>query len=566
MTDIEDEDDDTLDPGGVALPSDHELEEAATLLERIVENRGLLAGAPEPLRRRFLIAAGRVSRPTADEARKLHRTFRRLKRDAKREKREAMLESTGIREKRRDEIFVTPILPRIEGGVAQLASGAAASGDAASGQIESGQIESGQNETGDGTGQSTQAARPFAVPGPPEGWSAPELEEPRTCYVCKVHFTSLHFFYDQMCAECAALNWEKRHQVADLRGRVALLTGGRVKIGYQAGVLLLRAGARLIVTTRFPRDAARRYAAEPDFEDWRDRLHVLGMDLRHTPSVEIFAQEIERRFERLDFVVHNACQTVRRPSGWYKHLLPLEEAPLQTLPSELRPLVEDHEAFKSALVAAKVDQLPADPRAVGLHLAPQLTQLPLLPEDVDAGAELFPEGSLDQDQQQIDLRARNSWRFSLAEVPTLELLEVFLVNAIAPFVLNARLKPLMLKPRTFDKHIVNVSAMEGQFYRAHKTDKHPHTNMAKAALNMMTRTSAQDYAKDGIFMNAVDTGWVTDEDPVEIAKRKKNVHAFSPPLDIVDGAARILDPIFHGLLTGEHAWGKFLKDYRPTRW
>ncbi|HCP44439.1 MAG TPA: oxidoreductase, partial [Deltaproteobacteria bacterium] len=154
----------------------------------------------------------------------------------------------------------------------------------------------------------------------------------------------------------------------------------------------------------------------------------------------------------------------------------------------------------------------------------------------------------------------------LDEVPAVELLEVHLVNAVAPFVLNARLKPLMLKVASRDKHIVNVSAVEGQFYRTFKTARHPHTNMAKASLNMMTRTSAPDYVRDGIHMNSVDTGWVTDEDPVHHADRKREEHGFHPPLDIVDGAARIVDPIFSGLNTGEHLWGRFLKDYKPTDW
>jgi NAD(P)-dependent dehydrogenase (short-subunit alcohol dehydrogenase family) len=384
------------------------------------------------------------------------------------------------------------------------------------------------------------------------------VREARTCYVCKVDFHELHAFYDQMCPACADFNWRKRTQTADLRGRVALVTGGRVKIGYHAAIKMLRAGAETVVVTRFPRDAARRFAREPDAADWTSRLHVYGVDLRHTPSVEALCSHLLASLPRLDIILNNACQTVRRPSGFYDHLI-ADELDARALPPAEATILDRWDSIRGDTL------VPTSPQG-GLFRSAVLSQIPLLAEDLERGQHLYPAGHLDADLQQVDLRTFNSWRMTLDEVPTAELLEVQLVNAVAPFVLNARLRPLMARVATRDTHIVNVSAMEGQFYRRFKTDKHPHTNMAKAALNMMTRTSAIDYIHDGIHMNSVDTGWVTDEDPADLAARKVSIHRFSPPLDIVDGAARICDPPFSGLTTGTHLWGLFLKDYKPTAW
>jgi NAD(P)-dependent dehydrogenase (short-subunit alcohol dehydrogenase family) len=355
-----------------------------------------------------------------------------------------------------------------------------------------------------------------------------------------------------------------------LSGQYALITGARVKIGYQASLKLLRAGAHVIVTTRFPIDAADRYSGEPDFSSFRERLQIHGLDLRHTPSVELFTRFLAERLPRLDYILNNACQTVRRPAGFFQHLLAREAEPIGALPADVRSVLADHDELLRMLEGSRAHGSGAVVTAEhtpgeGLVHSAALSQRRYLDDDYRGGEMLFPANRFDEDRQQVDLREMNSWRLRMHEVETPELLEVQLVNAIAPYILNARLKPLMLRTAGAHKHIVNVSAIEGQFYRTTKTDKHAHTNMAKAALNMMTRTSAPDFVKDGIHMNAVDTGWITDEDPIVHAARKAEA-GFSPPLDIIDGAARIVDPIFVGQLTGEHVWGQFLKDYKPAPW
>lgn len=371
------------------------------------------------------------------------------------------------------------------------------------------------------------ARRDAGVTSEPNFEATGKLKRGVRCYICKQNFQQVHFFYHLLCPTCAALNWEKRTQRADLTGRVALVTGARIKIGFELTLMLLRDGATVLATTRFPRDAARRFAAQPDASEWRDRLHLFGLDLRFLPTVESFARQIDT----LDILIHNAAQTIRRPTAYYAPLLAAEAEPIPQLAS--RWLESD--APLGALTA---------PSKQG-ELSPW-----------------FPAGALDRDGQPLDARPMNSWRLRVGEVEPVEAAEAMLIGALAPFLLTDALRPVLTRSEFARRFVISVSAMEGQFARESKTSFHPHTNMAKAALNMLTRTSASDLAQEGIYLNSVDTGWVTDENPLPVRERTE----FLPPLDCIDGAARVYDPILRGLKESEPPYGQFFKDYAPYPW
>jgi NAD(P)-dependent dehydrogenase (short-subunit alcohol dehydrogenase family) len=465
------------------------------------------------------------------------------------------------------------------------------------------------------------------------------LPKLRSCYCCKVRFRLLHHFYDQLCPPCAELNFSKRHALApSCHGKVAIVTGARVKIGYQTVLKLLRSGATVVATSRFPNSAVEAYRKEEDFAEFQSRLNVYGLDLRDVTGIEAFTRFVKQQFSGgIDILIHNACQTIRRPVAYYaplvdqeqaiwrrgddahrqilsgciqferarcqldrnKHRLPEAAAPSLAPPVmqltngqdpgfEQSPVLTDVEtveetttivpALRSSTATATTTNGSANYRDVlsdfettGVSHSAAMSQVVLLPEDVGVSEDVLPPGAFDINGQQLDLRSVNSWVLKMDQVSTPEVLECFFVNAIAPFVLNSRLTPLLCvgdvatRPNRF---IVNVSAMEGKFTR-YKTPNHPHTNMAKSALNMLTRTSAEDLAaRHRIYMNSVDTGWINDENPLERAAKTAQVNHFQTPIDEIDAAARILDPIFSSL-NGEvetPVWGKFLKDYKETEW
>lgn len=400
---------------------------------------------------------------------------------------------------------------------------------------------------------STEIRNPTS-PGPLEVEGA-RLSAPRCCHICQQRYQDLHFFYDRLCPTCGDFNYGKRQQTGELTHRAALVTGGRVKTGYHIALKLLRAGAMVLITTRFAQDAARRYAAEHDFPDWKDRLEIHPIDFRQLSAIEDLTDQLQQELPALDILINNAAQTVRRPPAFYRHLIDPESNGSAPLPPSAQHLVRSG----PNQMAKASDAIPAE-------LIPALlTQLAILPGDETYNSEAFPEGELDEDQQQVDRRARNSWDLSPGEVSTWELVEAHAVNCMAPFLLLTRLEPLLLRSPNPDRYVINVSAVEGQFANGYKSGKHPHTNMVKAALNMMTRTCAEAYARQGIYLNSVDTGWHNNEAAHPVAQAMEE-NGFRPPLDSLDGAARVLDPILQGIAGKDRAYGKFLKNYQETEW
>jgi NAD(P)-dependent dehydrogenase (short-subunit alcohol dehydrogenase family) len=349
--------------------------------------------------------------------------------------------------------------------------------------------------------------------------------KPRRCYVCKIPFERVDGFYHLLCPGCAAENTSRRAARTDLDGHRVLLTGGRVKIGFELALMMLRDGADVTITTRFPADALRRFSSAPGRSDWFHRLHVVGIDLRDPRQVLGLAERLLDDGRPLDVLVNNAAQTLRRPPESYVALAAKEQAPIEP---------------------GRVWTAP------GYRLDPAMPAIDAIVPTVDASG-LLPDNA-----------PENSWSAVLGGLDAAETLEAYLVNAFAPTLLCDRLLPLLLASPNPRRYIVNVSAVEGRFAVRNKTSRHPHTNMAKAALNMLTRTSGPALAEQGVYMCAVDTGWITDENPAPV-KTRSAARGFRTPLDIVDGAARVYDPIVRGE-AGDPVAGVFLKDYQEAAW
>lgn len=263
------------------------------------------------------------------------------------------------------------------------------------------------------------------------------------CYVCKQHCSSpntpKHEFYPWMCFKCGDENFKKRNQMADLNGKVAVVTGGRIKIGYEIVLKLLRCGATVVMTTRFPKDARRRFELQNDFPMWSMRLHIYGLDLRFISQVDAFCSYMLTNFSRLDIFIQNAAQTIRRPTVYYKALVDGERR-LDSITTDSNNGTRNEIDGQST-----IQILPS----LDLTISNETSQVLVHPEDYkyannsQLSQQHFPIGRTDENGDQLDLRPKNTWITALDEVETEEMIEVTLANYMSPFILLKKLTPVM---------------------------------------------------------------------------------------------------------------------------
>ncbi|MEM6718579.1 MAG: SDR family oxidoreductase [Bacteroidota bacterium] len=359
-----------------------------------------------------------------------------------------------------------------------------------------------------------------------------KLNVPKNCYSCNASYTLAHSFYNRLCPDCAERNYDNRFKTLDVSSRKVILTGGRVKIGYATALKMLRFQAHVTVTTRFPAIALVQFQQEEDYADWAANLVVYGLDLRNLKSVENFIHYYKSTHETLDILINNAAQTIKYTDEYYTPLISKEQQLALGFSGQQNLITNETPVANVKLLENHVEKSYLELNRFG---------------------------------QPVDNRTKNSWNATLEEISMQELIEVNLINQISPYFLIKELLPLLKRSSFPKKHIINVTSSEGQFSYGNKTMFHPHTNMTKAALNMMTRTSAVAFEKDGIYMNAVDVGWVSTG-AKETLRKQQFEKGYIPPLDPVDGAARIVHPIYENEQNNTIFTGKLLKNYRIEDW
>ena len=404
----------------------------------------------------------------------------------------------------------------------------------------------------------------------------------RNCYICKEKLVleNIHKFYGNLCKKCGDYNYSFRTIKLNFEGRIAIVTGGRVKIGYYIATKLLSYGAKVLITSRFPKDTLFKYQQDPEYERWKNNLIIYPIDFRIFESTIKFVKFISENFPHVDILVNNAAQTIRRTASYYKYLLPTETKELN--PEDEKIVIKnDYINLQKQLKEgekSKKDKKEIENSLISLvnNKDPQYKEI--LPLSVIASQIRIMEEKeqphvtvMGGDGQPYDFsQGKNSWNFELDEIPFQEFTEVQVINTWTPYYLCVKLKPLMMQSPFPDKYIVNVTSVEGIFNHF-KRSSHVHTNMAKAALNMFTRTCGS-YLKDmGIYMTCVDTGWISPMNEMNslLDKNKKKSYEnefVNVPLDELDGAMRVLHPIIEGIKNKNYLYGILLKDYIKSPW